>query len=156
MQPTKNAMTLKPVTLNPDDTILTAYAVMRQKSIRHIPVTDQLGKVVGILSDRDVQRAMNVVKRSPSIQEISLDPNLRVEDFMSWPVYAVTSDTTLKKVAEEMLAQKVSAFLVEDNLHRLVGIITTDDLLKIFIQGPQHKDSALRSITEYFTGPELY
>lgn len=152
---TKNAMTAKPLTLSPSSTVLDAYKLMREKSIRHLPVTDQLGKVVGILSDRDVQRAMNVSQPTPYMQQIRLNPEYKVEQFMSWPVFAVTEDTSLKKVAEEMLAQKVSAFVVEDHLHHLTGIITSDDILKCFI-ADTNRDAPLRSLGQYFTGPELY
>ena len=155
MMTTKANMTKNPFTLSVEDTILDAYKLMREKSIRHLPVVNDLGKVVGILSDRDVQRAMNVSQPTPYMQQIRLNPEFKVAEFMSWPVYAVTEDTSLKKVAEEMLAQKVSAFVVEDPHERLVGIITTDDMLKYFIT-ETNKNQTLRSLSQYFTGPELY
>ena len=48
-------------------------------------------------------------------------------------MYVVSETTTVKRVAEEMLSQKVSAFLVEDSMGRMKGIITTDDILKLFV-----------------------
>lgn len=154
---TKEIMTSKVICVSASDTMVNAYKIMHEKGIRHLPVLDERNSVVGILSDRDIQRAMSTHKLNNFQQEVKLDGTLMVEDFMSWPVYVVSEETTLKKVAEEMLDQKVSAFLVQDNLGQMKGIVTTDDFLKLFISeayGVQ-KDIPFKALSEFLAGPQV-
>lgn len=149
-------MTKNLITIRAEETLAQAWRLMREKGIRHLPVLDERSTVVGILSDRDVQRAIRVQQVNGFQQELHLDDTLRVEDFMSWPVYVVHEDTSLRRVAEEMLSQKVSAFLVENSTGHLKGIITTDDLLKILLtESPKISDSALKGLAKYFSLPEV-
>lgn len=155
MMKSKDVMSSDVITINARETMARAYSVMHERSIRHLPVVDDRGIVVGILSDRDVQLAMNA-KKTENIQTISIDKTLLVEDFMNWPVYVVSEDTTLRKVAEEMLAQKVSAFVVQDNLGHLRGIITTDDLIKLFlIDSPVRPETSIKALTKHFFTPGI-
>jgi acetoin utilization protein AcuB len=126
-------MTSKLITVKHGDSVKEAFSLMRGKGIRHLPVRDNEEKIIGILSERDVQRALNVKKAGLYEQEITLDENLKVEDFMSWPVYMVSEETSIERVAEEMLAQKISAFLVVDQNRVEKGIVTTDDMLKYLL-----------------------
>ena len=155
MNKTQAYMTKRPVTVNADETMRNAWALMQEKGFRHLPVIDARGAVIGILSDRDIQRAMTVTRRNQIEQEITLAPDLLVRDYMSWPVYVVNESTSIRKVVEEMLTQKVSAFLVEDNIGRVKGIITTDDILKVFLDKTE-EEQAMKNISYYFTLPEAY
>ena len=141
----KDIMTSRVFTITADRPVVEASRIMKEKNIRHLPVTNFMGKVIGILSDRDLQRAVNVLDSG------------KVEDFMSWPVYVVSETTSVKRIAEEMIAQKVSAFLVEDLNGHLKGIITTDDLLRLLIdKSAIEQQIAMSALSQYFTGPELY
>lgn len=152
----KDIMTSNVVTINAKESMPTAYTLMHAKNIRHLPVVDDRNTIVGILSDRDVHLAMSVKRVNDVQQAISLNTDLLVEDFMSWPVYMVCEDTSLKKVAEEMLAQKVSAFIVQDSGHHLKGIITTDDLLKLFlVESPVRPETTIKSLTRHFFIPGI-
>lgn len=138
-------MTSKVFTISCDKPVIEAARIMKEKNIRHLPVTNHVGTVIGILSDRDLQRAINVLEQC------------KVEDFMSWPVYCVSETTSVKRIAEEMIAQKVSAFLVEDMHGHLKGIITTDDLLRLLIEEKTIKEQfGMQALSHYFAGPELY
>ncbi len=151
MMKSKDVMTSKVITINAKDTVARAYVIMKRQNIRHLPVVNDDKSVVGILSDRDVQLAMNVQKISHIQQSISLDEDTLVEDFMTWPVYVMSEETSLKKVAEEMLAQKVSAFIVQDDEGQMKGIITTDDLIKLFlVDRPVRPEATLKSLTRHF------
>lgn len=157
MKCTKEIMSSELITIKAAESITTAYKLMHEKGIRHLPVIDERNSIVGILSDRDIQRAMQVRKLNSFQQEIHLDAMIPVEDFMSWPVYVVSESTSIMRVAEEMLSQKVSAFLVEDNKGRVKGIITTDDMLKMFLMNDKKEDSlGMKALSYYFTGPEAY
>lgn len=121
---TQQSMTHTLVTVKWNTSIRQAHELMGERRIRHLPVTDEEGFVVGILSDRDVNRAMSPVR--PGFMEDSL-----VGDFMSWPAITVDEKTSIKDVAEGMVDEKVSAFLVTKGGEQVVGIITSEDLLRL-------------------------
>lgn len=150
----KEIMTVNVITIQASRPLVEAYALMQRRGVRHLPVLDERNAVVGILSDRDIQRAMKVKKINNFEQNIFLEENLMVEDFMNWPVRIVSESTTIQRVTEEMLEQKISAVLVQDIFGNLNGIVTTDDLLKLLLNSRTSPlDLALRSISQYFVGP---
>ena len=156
MMKSKDIMSSNVITINAKESMPKAYTIMHERNIRHLPVVDSSNSIVGILSDRDVQLAMTVKKTSEFQDSISLSKELLVEDFMNWPVYVVSEDTSLRKVAEEMLAQKVSAFLVQDARGHLKGIVTTDDLIKLFlIESPVQSETTIKSLTKHFFTPGI-
>ena len=124
----------KLVTVSTELSIAQAYTVMRENKIRHLPVVNKDG-IVGILSDRDIQRAMKVNIEdmwSVKVMSTSFDPSHIAADFMSWPVETVSTDAALKIVLEKLLSKKVSALLLVASHQEVTGIVTTDDLLSMF------------------------
>lgn len=118
-----------------EEKIETAYRRMQAHGLRHLPVHNDAGEIVGMLSDRDVQRAMiSQVDRDSSgtrsFETISFDPDSRVRDYMAWPVLAVDHESDLMHAVHMVLDHRVSALLVRDS-GRAVGIVTTDDLLRV-------------------------
>jgi acetoin utilization protein AcuB len=127
---TEKSMSTHLVTVRWTEPMLTAYERMKSHRLRHLPVIDDQGYVAGMLSDRDVQRAM---VSDPSSDQVRFPPEARARDYMGWPVLTVDRNAELGAVAKKMLGEKVSALLVQDH-GRPVGIITTDDLLKVLIE----------------------
>jgi CBS-domain-containing membrane protein len=111
-----------------------AYEEMKSHGIRHLPVVDHTGKLVGILSDRDVQRAINVKMINEVEQEMTFAPHDTVENFMSWPVQTVDEKTSITDLTRMMIELKVSAFVVNGPNQYVKGIITTEDLLKYLLE----------------------
>ena len=133
MQPVGFKHSPKLVTVSTELSMAQAYTVMRENKIRHLPVVNKDG-IVGILSDRDVQRAMKVNIEdmwSVKVMSTSFDPSHIAADFMSWPVETVPENAPLKSVLEHMLNKKVSALLLLKT-DEVTGIVTTDDLLTMF------------------------
>lgn len=134
----RESMTTKLVTINFNEGLETAYHRMQKRRLRHLPVCDDNGEIVGMLSDRDVQRAMiseieHERKSDLSSESIAFDPEAKVRDYMGWPVQAVDQNSDLRVVAEKMLTDKISALLVK-RANEVVGIVTTDDLMKVLIE----------------------
>lgn len=140
----REIMTSRLETIRFDASMREAFEAMKEHKIRHLPVVDDDGLIVGLLSDRDVQRSMVPRKDGPSFEEPSceFDPSHRVGDFMSWPVKAVEQHERVADVAERMLREKVSAFLVFTSNRAPVGIVTTDDLLKLLVSLLKKEPSA--------------
>src|SRR5262245_15152268 len=88
-------MTSMPHTIGRDILVKTAQSVMREYNIRHLPVQEG-GRLVGILSDRDVKLAASLKGAE----------DLRVEDVMTESPFAVRPDAPLDEVAFEMAERK--------------------------------------------------
>ncbi|MGZ3687830.1 MAG: CBS domain-containing protein [Bdellovibrionota bacterium] len=126
------------VTISWNERMETAFRRMRDQRIRHLPVTRENGEIVGILSDRDVQRAMISRANEDSAAAIlsesfEFDPAARVRDYMSWPAISIEQDADIRFVADRMIAEKVSSVLVRRG-SAAVGIVTSEDLLKLLVQ----------------------
>jgi len=91
---------------------------MRTHAIRHLPVLDA-GKLVGVLSDRDVQRFRRYY-----------DPDLDVEDAMTEDVYKVVRDEPLDRVVAAMAERKAGSAVIVDAHGTVEGIFTTIDALR--------------------------
>jgi acetoin utilization protein AcuB len=134
------AMSGKLITIGWNDSMAAAFQLMESHRLRHLPVLDESGNTLGILSDRDVQRAMktelrwseSIQQKVPSFESVEFDPDAKVRHYMSWPVKSVDYHTDLRLVAGMMVSDKISAMLVTKN-DRHVGIVTTEDLLKVLM-----------------------
>lgn len=133
MTTTYEIMTERLVTIEASDYLKNAYKIMREKGIRHLPVTGPNGKVVGIISDRDLKLAMSKIVDYDEDTYYQFETEEKVEDYMSRPVKSVLGTDPIENVAKRMLAEKVSAYLVLDREHHVSGIVTTDDLLAYLV-----------------------
>lgn len=120
--------------ITPEEKMITAYNMMKLHHIRHLPVVNLDSKLVGMLSDRDVYRSMTSKKINNSYQEITFSEDLRVMDFMSWPVFTVSEDADINLVAEILAEQDISALVIEDAHGGVAGIITSKDLLAVLVR----------------------
>jgi acetoin utilization protein AcuB len=115
--PIRELMTLQPHTIGREQPMSVAHRMMREHRIRHLPVL-QGGKLVGVLSDRD----LNLVE---TLREV--DPSrVLVEDAMSADPYAVSPDTPLDVVVSAMAEHKYGCAVVLQNA-KVIGIFTTVD-----------------------------
>lgn len=124
-----------------------ANEMMKKHKIRHLPVVDAGKKIVGIVSDRDIQRCVRYDKHSQSKfldLELSIDRDLKVCDVMSWPAASVDASTSVRDVALTMLNSKFSSMIVECSETSRQGIITTDDLLRLLISLLEKDPTRLR------------
>lgn len=128
---TRQIMTEKPVSIPFTADLDHAYRLMKCWRIRHLPVVDSRGDTVGILSERDVERAMLPAEAGGVTAGDShrFDPEQTVEAYMSSPVRAVQEGQPVAEAAEAILSEKLSSLLVVDQNGRPVGILTTDDLI---------------------------
>lgn len=119
----KQNMTKSLVSVRWDYPMEEAGRLMHEKNIRHLPVVDQAGNLTGMLSDRDVKRAMD--PKFPGFNKGTV-----VGDFMNWPVVSVEQTTPLAKAVKMMMEEKISALLVTRG-GTVAGIITSEDMLRV-------------------------
>lgn len=124
----RDFMTTKVVTITEDETLRTADLRFRQGRFRHLPVVRD-GTVVGVVSDRDIRALRDLdVPDLPAVME-----RRRVRDVMRSPAIVASPGDPLEQAARLMYERKIGCLpVVEDG--RLVGIVTTSDVFRAFVQ----------------------
>ncbi len=126
-------MTRPAVTVESTVTVGAVWKLMRQRKIRHVPVLGGDGRLVGIVTDRDLREVI----LEPSIQEqlgnLSKSLNiLTVKEVMTWGVITVTPETEIREAARIVRDQKVGALPVVEG-GRVVGLLSATDLVKALV-----------------------
>ena len=123
-------MTRDPVTVGPDMSVRSAESLMREKGIRHLPVVEKTGRLLGILTDRDVRHAAFVPALAEFIAWEARQLKFpRVRDVMTWSVVTTHPDATLGQAGLTMFQRRIGSLPVIEQ-GRLVGILTDSDLLR--------------------------
>lgn len=115
----RDLMSTALMTVNASDTIAEAHAEMEVGIVRHLPVVDDRGRLVGVLSDRDILRVLSA--RKPR----------RVSEVMSRDVITTRPDADAHVAAELMLDHKISSVPVVGEDGVLVGLVTQTDYVDL-------------------------
>ena len=122
-------MTAKVVTVTPDTGVREAFFIMKENSIRHLPVVEDM-QLIGIISDRELRRP-NWVDESHDISHLYfLDDNMSVSDVMIRNVLVLHTYDTLRKAVKLLLEHNIGAAPVLDKTSNLVGMLSAVDLLR--------------------------
>lgn len=107
---------------------------MRQGQCRHLPVLES-GRLVGMLSDRDLKEAwpsdVPALSRGELIQNVG---TIKVRDVMTREVITVDEETSISQAAAHLLRRHISALLVVNKHGHLTGIVTVKDLLRELVR----------------------
>jgi len=121
------------ITVPPDMPVVEALSLMKREKIRRTPVLKD-GKVIGIVSDKDLLNASPSPATSLSVWEINyLMSKILIRDVMTKSVLTVNEDTPIEEAALIMANNKIGGLPVVRG-ERLVGIITETDLFKLFTE----------------------
>jgi CBS domain-containing protein len=121
-------------TLLQNDQLTIADDVMRLGRIRHLPVLDDDGAVVGIVSQRDLFRS--ALARSLGYGEVAqtrVMGLMKVKEVMTNDVATIAPDAPLAEAARSMIERKIGCLVVTEG-DRLVGILTEGDFLKLVVR----------------------
>lgn len=130
----RELMTPNPVTVNPDTSVPAALRLMRERKVRRLPVVDSHGRLVGIVSDKDLLWASPSPATTLAVWEIpELLGKLKVEKVMTHYVITVAEKTPLEEAARLMADKKIGGLPVMQGPD-LVGIITETDLFKNLLE----------------------
>ena len=131
--PVKNWMSQDLVTVEEDTSIMKASRLMKPKNIQHLPVLSR-GRLVGIVSDRDLKEATPSKATSLDIHELYyLLDKVTVKSLMPKHLYTIAPGDTVEKAAAVMLKHHISALPVVDAMGALAGIITKGDIFRAFV-----------------------
>jgi acetoin utilization protein AcuB len=113
----RELMTESPTVVDATATLKNAIDKLQALDVRHLPVVDPEGQLVGMLSDRDLRSSM-----------FPLDA--AVSSVMSTDVIAVDVEADVAEIIDLMLDNKIGAVPVIDSDDVLVGIISYVDILR--------------------------
>ncbi len=137
-------MSRHPLTVKPDAKVDTALKRMREEKVRRFPVVDDDGKLVGIVSDKDLLYAAPSPATSLSIYEMHyLYSRITVEKVMTRKVITVDENAPLEEAARIMVDNKVGGLPVMRDA-KLVGLITETDIFKTFMEMMGARDQGVR------------
>jgi acetoin utilization protein AcuB len=123
------------ITAAPEMTIAAAKKLMTDKNIRHLPIVDPAGKLVGIVSDRDMRSAMpsNLLGKDDYEATLAKIGNVTIDSIMTKTPLTIYEYYTIQDTLLVMQKRKVGALPVIDEQGILKGILSTRDLLRSFV-----------------------
>lgn len=112
-------MTTALITVRPQDEITEAHEEMELGVVRHLPVVDERGRLVGVLSDRDVSRSL-ANRRAHKVADIMVrDP------------ITTAPQTPAHNAARTLVDKQIGSLLVVDEKGTLVGVVTQTDFVEL-------------------------
>src|SRR5262245_64894545 len=118
-----DVMTRKTVTLSPHHGFAEAVSLMADRHFRHIVVVDTGGKILGVISDRDILRTL---ARTTNWQTKD------VSQIMTRDPFTVKRETPLSVAVAKIVAKRINCLPVLDDEGKVCGIVTSTDLLKAY------------------------
>lgn len=140
----KRRMSSPVITVSRNTPVMEALKLMRRQGIRRTPVIDNKGKMIGIVSDKDLLNAGPSEATSLSVWEVNyLLSKLFVKDVMTKDVLTVTEETPIEEAAYIMAKNKIGGLPVMRG-KEMVGLITETDLFKVFLELMGARDEGVR------------
>jgi len=122
------------ITVSLETTLPEVHQIMVSEEIRRLPVVDENGRLIGIVTLGDVRGAQPSPATSLSIWEMNyLLSSLDVQKIMTPDPITVTPDQTVGEAARIMLENRISGLPVIETGGRLVGIITESDIFSMVV-----------------------
>ena len=129
----KNWMSKPAITIDIDAFMNDAIKLLKNHNIKMLPVMEK-GRLVGIVTDRDLKRASASDATTLEIHELLyLISKIKIKEIMTKKPIAVPEDYTVEETAEVLLKHNISGVPVVDQHHNVVGTITQNDIFRILI-----------------------
>ena len=129
----RDLMTSDVYTLGADNTLEHLQELMRGKLVRHVPIVDDEGRLIGLVTHRDFLKvAVSKLAGLSAREEADLYAHIRVGDIMGKKITVAHPETLLEDAANAMLGRKFGCLPVVDENDVLIGILTSTDFVKVF------------------------
>lgn len=122
----ESGIIVNPITLQPDNKIYEAIQLVKEKGFSGLPIVDKAGKLVGILTNRDIR--------------FITDKDQEIREFMTTNLITVKEDITVDEAKRLLHMNKIEKLPVVDNENRLKGLITLKDIMKSEVFPTASKD----------------
>lgn len=129
----RDVMTAEPLVVSPEEGVQIAWGLMTDHQVRHLPVVDARGGLVGVLSQRDLlaDGGMETAVLPPFA---ALRGEALVADVMTREVEAVAPDDDIREAAARMFERKLGCLpVVEEGI--VIGILTESDFVRLMARG---------------------
>ena len=130
----RDLMTSRVFTLTPNDDLASLYDLMDSRRVRHVPIVDGDGELVGLVTHEDLSRgALGRLEEVPLSVERDVLRRRRIRDIMIAEPDTIEPDADLKDAAEILFDNKIGCLPVVEGL-QLVGILTEADFVRDFVE----------------------
>lgn len=130
-----NWMTKDVITITPERSMMKASKLMKDKGISRLPVVDEDGRILGIISDRDIKDASPSKATTLDMHELYyLLSEIKIQDIMTKKVVTIRDTETVEKSAVLMLEGNFGGLPVVNEDNKVVGIITDTDIFKVLVE----------------------
>jgi CBS domain-containing protein len=119
------------VTVRPEDSIERAARLMRESDCGAVPVVDAEGRLLGIITNRDI--TWRLVARGLSI------PHAQVSDCMTSEAFALSAENSVDSCMRGMSWHQVRRIPIVDDEHRVIGMISRADLARYVYEHPEER-----------------
>lgn len=129
-QPISTIMSTNLYTVQPDDPVLNVNKIVTEKKVRHIPVVVKK-KVLGIVSSSDLLHFLHLLHPESNesyINDLRLK-NYKIEEIMTKEVISLSPSASIKSALEIFAEKSIHAIVVVE-ADKLVGIVTTQDIIE--------------------------
>ena len=128
----KQIMTSPVFTLPPTTPLSEAWQVIKTNRFRHIPILSKAGRLIGMLSDRDVLQA-TIQMALTSTPGRNRGPATPIEDVMIKNILSAAPETEIRTIARIMFEERIGSMLLVDATEEVVGILTRSDILRTVV-----------------------
>jgi acetoin utilization protein AcuB len=144
----KDRMSLHPLTISESESIHEAHRYMEEQNVRHLPVVNRAGKMVGLVTEGDLLKAEPSGVTLLSVWEInSLLTKVKVKEVMVRDLITTTEDAPIESAARLMMDHKIGCLPVLRE-GQLLGIITENDIFCTFLELFSARQKGLRITLE--------
>ena len=130
----RDLMTEHVFTLSPSDNLVALEDLMDSRHVRHVPIVDREGDLVGLVTHRDLSRTvLGRLDDVPMSVERDVLRTRRIREIMTTEPDTVEPDLALKEAAAILLENKIGCLPVVEGMH-LVGILTEADFVRDYLE----------------------
>ena len=130
----RDLMTDRVFALGPNDDLEELYDLMDEKHVRHVPIVDHDGDLLGLVTQRDLWRsALGPQDNLPLSMQHDLMRRRKIRELMTIEVDTVEPDESLQTAAEMLIDNKIGCLPVLEG-ERLVGILTESDFVRHYVK----------------------
>jgi acetoin utilization protein AcuB len=131
----ENWMTKDVITGTPDMSMMKASKIMKEKGIGRLPVVDDKGVLMGLVSDRDIKEASPSKATTLDMHELYyLLSEIKLKDIMTKKVVTIHTGETIERAAQLMLEHNIGGMPVVDEGNKVVGMVTDSDIFKVLVR----------------------
>lgn len=128
----EKSMSSKVVTIQESDTLMHAIRMIKENKIKHLPVVNSAGDLIGLVSDRDLRKASASDATSLEIHELMyLLDKVKLNSIMVRNPITADKNTSAKQAALLMVEKGIGCLPIMEG-KQLIGIVTRSDLLRTF------------------------